>query len=105
MIHIVKSFRVVNEAEVDVFLKFPCSLHDPTNVNNLISAIRVISSAYLIFLPAVLIPACESSSPAFLMMYSVEMLNKQGDNIQPCCNPFPILNQSVVAYLVLTIAS
>ena len=37
------------------------------------SAIRVVSSAYLrllIFLPAVLIPACASSSPAFLMMYS-----------------------------------
>jgi len=38
-----------------------------------LSAIRVVSSAYLrllIFLPATLIPACASSSPAFLMMYS-----------------------------------
>ena len=38
-----------------------------------LSAIRVVSSAYLrllIFLPAILIPACVSSSPAFLMMYS-----------------------------------
>src|SRR5574337_613172 len=37
------------------------------------SAIRVVSSAYLrllIFLPAILIPACASSSPAFLMTYS-----------------------------------
>ena len=36
-----------------------------------LSAIRVISSAYLrllIFLPAISIPACASSSPAFLMM-------------------------------------
>ena len=36
-------------------------------------AIRVVSSAFLrllIFLPAILIPACASSSPAFLMMYS-----------------------------------
>ena len=36
-----------------------------------LSAIRVVSSAYLrllIFLPAILIPACVSSSPAFLMM-------------------------------------
>ena len=38
----------------------------------------------LIFLPATLIPACSSSSPAFLMMYSTYKLNKQGDNIQPC---------------------
>ena len=38
-----------------------------------LSAIRVVSSAYLrllIFLLATLIPACASSSPAFLMMYS-----------------------------------
>ena len=51
-----------------------------------LSAIRVVSSAYLrlwIFLPAILIPACVSSSPAFLMMYSAYKLNKQGDNIQP----------------------
>ena len=37
MIHTVKGFSVVNEAEVDVFLKFPCFLYDPTNVGNLIS--------------------------------------------------------------------
>ena len=28
-------------------------------------------------------PACASSSPAFLMMYSAYKLNKQGDDIQP----------------------
>ena len=32
---------------------------------------------------AILIPACVSSSPAFLMMYSAYKLKKQGDNIQP----------------------
>ena len=31
----------------------------------------------LIFLPAILIPACVSSSPAFLMMYSAYKLNKK----------------------------
>ena len=64
-----------------------------------LSAIRVVSSAYLrllIFLPAILIPACASSSPVFLMMYFVYKLNKQGDNIQTWCTPFPIWNQSVV---------
>ena len=59
----------------------------------------------LIFLPAILIPACASSSPAFLMMYSVYKLNKQGDNIQPGCTPFPLCNQSVVPCPVLTVAS
>ena len=37
MIHIVKGFSIVNETEVDVFLKFPCFLYDPVNVGNLIS--------------------------------------------------------------------
>ena len=49
-----------------------------------LSAIRVVSSAYLrllIFLPAILIPACVSSSPAFLMMYSAYKLSEQIDNI------------------------
>ena len=58
-----------------------------------LSAIRVVSSAclrWLIFLPAILIPACASSSPVFLMMYSACKLNKQGDNIQPWCSLFLI---------------
>ena len=73
-----------------------------------LSAIRVVSSAYLrllIFLPVMLIPACDSSSPAFHMMYSVYKLNKQGDSVKLCCTPFPILNQSIVLCLVLTVAS
>ena len=35
--HTVKGFRVVSEAEVDVFLELLCFLHDPMNVGNLIS--------------------------------------------------------------------
>ena len=72
-----------------------------------LSAVRVVSSAYLrllIFLPAIWIPACASSSPAFYMMYSAYKLNKQDDNIQPWCTPFPIWNQSVVPCSVLTVA-
>ena len=73
-----------------------------------LSAIRVVSSAYLrllIFLLEVLISACASSSPAFLTMYSAYKSNEQGDNIQPWRTPFPIGNQSVVPCLVLTVAS
>ena len=33
----VKIFSVVNETEVDVFLKFPCFFCDPADVGNLIS--------------------------------------------------------------------
>ena len=73
-----------------------------------LSAIRVVSSAYLrllIFLPAILIPACASSSLVFHMMYSAYKLNKQGDNIQIWRTPFPIWNQSVVPCPVWTVAS
>ena len=45
-----------------------------------------------IFLPAILIPACVSSSPAFLMMYSAGKLNKQSDNMLTwCCCCCPII--------------
>ena len=74
----------------------------------LLSAIRVVSSAYLrllIFLPAILIPICSSFSLAFLIIYSAYELNKQGDNIQPWCTPFPMLNQCVVPCSVPTVAS
>ena len=52
------------------------------------------------FFLAILIPAYNSSSPAFPMM-----LNKQGDNKQPCYTPFSIRNQSLVPYKVITVAS
>ena len=83
------------------FIKRPFSLSS-------LSAIRVVSSAYLrllIFLPAIFIPAGASSSSAFLMMDAAYMLNKQGDNIQPWRIPFPFWNQSVVPCPVLTVAS
>ena len=70
-----------------------------------LSAIRVVSSAYLkllIFLPAILIPLCASSNWACFMMYSIFKLKKQGDDIQPWHTPFPIWNQSVVLCPVLT---
>ena len=47
--------------------------------SSLLSAIRVVSSAYLrllIFLLAILIPACTLSSPVFHMIYSSYKLNK-----------------------------
>ena len=58
-----------------------------------LSAIRVVSYAYLrllIFLLVILIPAYALSSPALLMMYSAYKINKQGENIQPWCPPFPV---------------
>ena len=76
--------------------------------SSLLSAISVVSSAHLrllTFLLAILIPACASSSPVFLMMSSAYKLNKQGDNIQPWHTPFLIWSQSVVPCPVQTVAS
>ena len=76
--------------------------------SSLLSAIRVISSRYLMllmFLLLIFIPACNSPNPAFLMMCSAYRLNKQGDSREPCCTPLWILSQSLVPYRILTIAS
>ena len=73
-----------------------------------LSAIKVISSAYLrllIFLLAILISTCESFSPAFHMMYSAYKLNKRGDNRQPWHTPFPVWNKSIVSCPVLAAPS
>ena len=47
VIHTVKDFNVVNEAEVDVFLEFSCFFYDPVDVGNLISGSSVFSKSRL----------------------------------------------------------
>jgi len=59
-----------------------------------LSAIRLVSSAYLrilVLLPEILIPPWASSSLALHMIYSAYKLNKQGDNIQYVTYSFPDL--------------
>ena len=43
VIHTVKG--IVNEAEVDIFLEFPCFLYDPMKVDSLISGSSAISKS------------------------------------------------------------
>ena len=47
MIHTVKGFSIVNEAEVDAFLEFSCFFVDPTNVGNLTSGFSAFSESSL----------------------------------------------------------
>ena len=47
VIHIVKGFTVVNEAEVDVFLELSCFFYDPMDVDNLISGSSAFSKTSL----------------------------------------------------------
>ena len=59
MIHKVKGFSVVSEAEVDVFLEFPCFFYDSVDVGSLISG----SSDF-------------SKSSLFIWNFSVQVLLK-----------------------------
>ena len=47
VIHTVKGFSVVSEAEVDVFLEFSCFFCDPVDVGNLISGSSALSKSSL----------------------------------------------------------
>ena len=47
VIHTVKGFSIVNEAEVDIFLEFSCFFYDPTNVGSLISGSSAFSKSSL----------------------------------------------------------
>ena len=59
VIHTVKGFSIVDEAEVYVFLKFPCFLYDLMGIGNLISG----SSAF-------------SKSSLYIWKFSVHLLLK-----------------------------
>ena len=58
MIHTIKGFSVVDEAEADVFLELVCFFYGPTDVGNLIS----------VPLPF-LNPACTSESSSTAQAY------------------------------------
>ena len=47
VIHIVKGFSIVSEAEVDGFVKISCFLYDPTDIGNLISGPSAFSKSML----------------------------------------------------------
>jgi len=49
VIHTVKSFGIVNKAEIDVFMDLSCFFDDPADVGNLISgSSELFSSLYYI---------------------------------------------------------
>ena len=47
VIHTVKGFGIVNEAEIDVFLELSCFFDNPADVGNLISGSSAFSKASL----------------------------------------------------------
>ena len=47
VIHTVKGFGIVNEAEIDVFLEISCFFDDPADIGNLISGSSAFSKSSL----------------------------------------------------------
>ena len=47
VIHTVKSFGIINKAEIDVFLELSCIFHDPADVGNLTSGSSAFSKTSL----------------------------------------------------------
>ena len=47
VVHKFKGLSIVNEAEIDDFLEFPCFFYDPTDVDNLISGYSAFSKSSL----------------------------------------------------------
>ena len=73
VIHSVKGFSVVNEAEVDAFLELSCFFYDPTDVGNLISGFSAFSkSSFNIWkfsIHALLKPGLENFEHYFASMW------------------------------------
>ena len=72
VIHTVKGFSVVNEAEIDVFLDLSCFFHDPADVGNLISGSSAFSKPSLniwkFTVPVLLKPGLENFENYFTSM-------------------------------------
>ena len=71
VIHTVRVFLIVNEAEVDVFLEFSCFIYDSADVDNLISGSSAFSESILniwkFLVHALLKPSLENFEHFFLV--------------------------------------
>ena len=72
VIHTVKGFGIVNNAEVDVFLELSYFFHDPADVGNLISGSSAFSKTSLnirkFMVQVLLKPGLEKFEPYFTSM-------------------------------------
>ena len=85
VIHTVKGFGIVNQAEIDVFLELSCFFHDPADVANLISG----SSAF-------------SKTSLNIWEFMVHVLLKPGlENFE--CSNFLFIDSVLVVYMFFDI--
>ena len=71
VIHTVKSFSIVSDTEVYVFLQFSCFFYDPADVGNLISRSSALSSLNIwkFTVHVLLKPGLENFEPYFASMW------------------------------------
>ena len=74
VIHTVKDFSIVNEAEVDVLLEFSCFFYDPMNIGNLISGSSSFSKSsldiWMVSVHILLKPSLENFEHYFARMWN-----------------------------------
>ena len=116
VIHTVKGFSVVNEAEVNIFLELPCFFYDPTDVSNLMSGSSAFSkSSFYIWeflIPILLKPRLknfenylasvwdEHNCAIVWTSFGIALLWDLNEN-QPFSLPWPLLSFSnLLAYWV-----
>ena len=77
VIHTVKGFSIVNEAEIDVFLELSCFFDDPADVGNLISGSSAFSTSRLniwnVMVRVLLKPGLENLN-IILLMYEMNAI-------------------------------
>ena len=78
VIYTVKGCTIVREAQVVVFLKLPCFLHDLTNVGNLISGLSTSSnpSLYILYIHILLKPSLKDFEHNLASMWKWAQLFK-----------------------------
>ena len=69
VIHIVKGFSIVNEAEVDVFVEFSCFFYDSTDVGTLISCSSAFSKSSLYIRKFLVLVLCFAESFHFCLRF------------------------------------
>ena len=99
-------FLMLNFKPVFFFTHIFFHPHQYALYSSLLSAIRVVPSAYLRFwYISHKFPSCELPSLIFCRMYPSYHVKEQVDNIQPWHTPYPIWNQFTLSHPFLTIAS
>ena len=87
VIHTVKGFGIVNEAEVDVFLELFCFIYDPTDVGNLMSGSSAFSKSSLniwkLLIHILLKPAAVAAAAAAAAAKSLQLCLTLCDPMEP----------------------